>query len=73
MSDFHVADQQAAINAAKEAEKLSDEQLRDAILKTLQQYGYSQFPPDMDTSREGLLDFIAGAAAIAHSYPPPKP
>ncbi|MFN6572343.1 hypothetical protein [Dendronalium sp. ChiSLP03b] len=71
MSNFHIANQQAAIEAVQEVESLSDEQLREAILQSLKKAGYpsNDLPSEMDTSRQGLLDFIAGMAAIAHSYP----
>ncbi len=50
------------------AEQLSDADLRKAalsILVTAMGYPYPDFLPSMDTSREALLDLIAGIAAIA--------
>ena len=50
------------------ADKLPDKELREAALAALKSatdYPYSDFLPSMDTSREGLLDLIAGLEAIA--------
>ncbi len=50
------------------AERLSDADLRKAALSILVMatgYPYPDFLPSMDTSREALLDLIAGITAIA--------
>jgi hypothetical protein len=49
------------------ADQLSDTDLRKAALQMLKLtgYPYPDFLPSMDTSREGLLDLIAGISAIA--------
>ena len=55
--------QQAIANA----DQLSDGELRETALSLLKAtgYPYPDFLPSMDTSREALLDLIAGIAAIA--------
>ena len=49
------------------ADQLSDGELRETALSLLKAtgYPYPDFLPSMDTSREALLDLIAGIAAIA--------
>ncbi len=50
------------------ADKLPDKELREAALAALKSatdYPYPDFLPSMDTSREALLDLIAGLGAIA--------
>jgi len=51
------------------ADQLSDDELREAALSLLKAtgYPYPDFLPSMDTSREALLDLIAGIAAIANA------
>lgn len=53
--------------AISNAEQLSDEELRETALSMLKAIGYPypDFLPSMDTSREALLDLIAGLGAIA--------
>ena len=50
------------------ANQLPDDELRKTALAMLKATGYPHpdFLPSMDTSREGLLDLIAGMAAIAN-------
>jgi hypothetical protein len=69
--DLRIINQEAGRNVAQLAEQMSDEELRQAILKALQSQGYpgDDLPPGIDTSREGLLDLIAGMAAIGQSAP----
>jgi hypothetical protein len=57
--------QQAIANA----DQLSDGELRETALSLLKAtgYPYPDFLPSMDTSREALLDLIAGIAAIANA------
>ncbi len=48
-------------------EQLPDEQLRAvslSLLKKTMGYPYDDFLPTMNTSREGLLDLIAGLAGL---------
>lgn len=49
------------------ADRLPDKELRDTALAMLKATGYPHpdFLPSMDTSREALLDLIAGLGAIA--------
>ncbi len=51
------------------ADQLSDGELRETALLLLKAtgYPYPDFLPSMDTSREALLDLIAGIAAIANA------
>ena len=57
--------QQAIANA----DKLPDDELRQTALAMLKAtgYPYPDFLPSMDTSREALLDLIAGISAIANA------
>ncbi|WP_428850467.1 hypothetical protein [Nostoc sp. DedVER01b] len=54
-------------------DNLSDEELEQFLLEMLEKMGSPGFPPGMDTSREGLLDFIAGISAIANATPADEP
>lgn len=48
----------------------SDEQLKTMLLDAFVAMGMPrEFPPDVDTSREGLLDLLAGLTAIACGTP----
>jgi hypothetical protein len=50
------------------AEQLSDKELRAVSLKLIKKvmgYPHDDFLPTMDTSREGLLDLIAGLTGMA--------
>ncbi|MBN3875272.1 hypothetical protein [Nostoc sp. JL23] len=69
--DLRIINQEAGRNAAQLAEQMSDEELRQAILKALQSQGYpgDDLPPGIDTTRVGLLDLIAGMVAIGQSAP----
>ncbi len=68
---LYLANQQAAQEAAREVEHLSDEELSAIVLGILKKMGYpgDKLPTLMDTTRVGLLDFIAGNAAIAKATP----
>jgi restriction endonuclease Mrr len=69
---LYLANQQAAQEAARQVEHLSDEELSEIVLEILKKMGYpgDEFPADLiDTTRDGLLDFIAGSAAIAKATP----
>lgn len=52
-----------------QAGQLSDDDLRKTAFEILKLTGYphSDFLPGMDISREGLLNLIAGVAAIANT------
>lgn len=62
MIDFNVVQKNLV-----QAEQLSDSNLRETTLSILKLtgYPYPDFLPSMDTSREGLLNLIAGIATIA--------
>lgn len=68
---LYVANQQAAVTAVKKLESLSTEELAFAVLAALKgvRYPENTLPKNMDTSREGLLDFLAGIAAMAAASP----
>lgn len=67
--------QQAALDAVSAVEHLSDQELEQLVLQGLIKEGcpVSDIKDlsllGMDTSREGLLGFIAGSTAIAHATP----
>lgn len=65
----YLVNQQAASDAVRQVEHLSDQQLEQIVLNMLADMGCPGLPPGTDTSRQGLLDFIAGIAAIAFSTP----
>ncbi|QSJ14152.1 hypothetical protein JYQ62_19635 [Nostoc sp. UHCC 0702] len=71
----YLVNQRAALDAVKQVEHLSDDELKQIVLKMLKKFAY---PSDdlnlavtqgLDITREGLLDFIAGNAAIAKATP----
>lgn len=59
-------DPKVAQEAVKKVQHLSYNDLKKEVIRAMQQAGYpdAEFPPGMDTSREGLLDCIAGIAAL---------
>ncbi|MCC5670102.1 hypothetical protein LC653_41505 [Nostoc sp. CHAB 5784] len=73
--DILKVNQQAGLDAVSAIEHLSDQELGELVLKALINMGCPASNLNdlsllgMDTSREGLLDFIAGNAAIAHATP----
>lgn len=67
----YLINQQAANDAVAKIAHLPDEELYKLVLEWFQKSGYpgDELPPHVDTSREGLLDMVAGIAAIAFSEP----
>lgn len=49
-----------------QCEEFSDEQIKDVLLNAFEEIGSKrEFPPGVDTSREGLLDLLYGLVAVA--------
>lgn len=64
--DGYMLDPNVAREAVRKVESLSYNDLKKEAIKRMQEAGFpdSTFPPGCDTSREGLLDLIAGIEAL---------
>jgi len=64
--DGYLLDPSVARAAVSRAESMSYNDLKNEAIRLMQEAGYpdATFPPGCDTSREGLLDLIAGIAAM---------
>lgn len=67
--DGYMLDPQVARKAVEAVESLSYNDLKKEVMKRFKEAGYPNdiFPPGCDTSREGLLDLIAGIEAMSKS------
>lgn len=65
--DGYLVDPSVGRKACAEVESLPYNEIKKEAIRRMIQAGYrgAEFPPGCDMSREGLLDLIAGIAAIS--------